>query len=157
VRRAGRPFPAGGHPITAQLVTTGSSDGQSNLPAFCRVALRVAPQVNIAVWLLMQATYNGRFQAVAGGGYAGAISFGAMASALRNGYATASTDTGHSAITQPGGSFVLNADGTLNWQLIEDFASRSLIELTKKAKALIAAFYGQDATYSYWNGCSTGG
>jgi pimeloyl-ACP methyl ester carboxylesterase len=105
----------------------------------------------------MQATYNGRFQAVAGGGYAGAISFGAMASALRNGYATASTDTGHSAITQPGGSFALNADGTLNWQLIEDFASRSLIELTKKAKALIAAFYGQDATYSYWNGCSTGG
>jgi hypothetical protein len=143
--------------ITAQLVTSGSSDGQSNLPAFCRVALTVAPQVNIAVWLPTQATYEGRFQAVGGGGYAGTISFGAMAGALRNGYATASTDTGHSAFTQPGGSFALNPDGTLNWQLIEDFASRSLIELTKKAKTLIAAFYGQDAEYSYWNGCSTGG
>jgi Tannase and feruloyl esterase len=140
--------------ITAQLVTTGSSDGQSDLPAFCRVALTVAPQVNIAVWLPTQATYNGRFQAVGGGGYAGSISFGAMAGALRNGFATASTDTGHSGFN---GSFALNADGTLNWQLIEDFASRSLIELTKKAKALIAAFYGQDAEYSYWNGCSTGG
>jgi hypothetical protein len=37
---------------------------------------------------------------------------GAMANALRDGYATASTDTFHSAITQPGGSFALNADGT---------------------------------------------
>ena len=50
--------------ITAQLVTSGSSDGQSNLPAFCRVALTVAPQVNIAVGLPTAATYNGRFQAV---------------------------------------------------------------------------------------------
>jgi Tannase and feruloyl esterase len=143
--------------ISAQLVTGGSSDGQSNLPAFCRVALTVAPQVNIAVWLPTPATYNGRFQAVGGGGYAGVISFGAMAGALRDGYATASTDTGHSALTQPGGSFALNPNGTLNWQLIEDFASRSLFELTKKAKTLIAAFYGDPATYSYWNGCSTGG
>jgi hypothetical protein len=80
-----------------------------------------------------------------------------MAGALRNGYATASTDTGHSSSVTPGGSFALNPDGTLNWQLIEDFASRSLIQLTHKAKTLIDAFYGQAAAYSYWNGCSTGG
>jgi pimeloyl-ACP methyl ester carboxylesterase len=143
--------------ITAGLITSGSSDGQSNLPEFCRVALTVSPQVNIAVWLPTQATYNGRFQAVGGGGYAGTISFGAMAGALRTGYATASTDTGHSAFMQPGGSFGLNPNGTLNTQLIEDFASRSLIQLTLKAKALIAAFYGGPPAYSYWNGCSTGG
>jgi hypothetical protein len=139
--------------ITAQLLTTGSAAGQTNLPEFCRVQLTVAPQINIEVWLPTQ-TYNGRFEAVGGGGYAGTISFGAMAGALRSGYATASTDTGH---TTPGGSFALNGDGTLNWQLIEDFASRSLFELTKKAKTLISTLYGQPATYSYWNGCSTGG
>jgi pimeloyl-ACP methyl ester carboxylesterase len=142
--------------ISAQLVTNGSAAGQSNLPEFCRVALTVAPQINVEVWLPTD-TYNGRFQAVGGGGYAGVISFGAMAGALRNGYATASTDTGHSAFETPGGSFALNPDGTLNWQLIEDFASRSLIELTKKSQQLIDAFYGQDPAYSYWNGCSTGG
>lgn len=38
--------------------------------------------------------------------------FFAMARALREGYATASTDTGHSAAETPGGSFALNDDGT---------------------------------------------
>jgi pimeloyl-ACP methyl ester carboxylesterase len=142
--------------ISATLVTTGSSDGQTNLPEFCRVALTVSPRINIAVWL-PTTTYNDRFQAVGGGGYAGSISYGAMAGALRGGYATASTDTGHSAFTMPGGSFALNADGTLNWQLIEDFASRSLFELTRKAKKLVDVFYGSPESYSYWNGCSTGG
>jgi pimeloyl-ACP methyl ester carboxylesterase len=143
--------------ITAELDTDGTAAGQTNLPAFCRVALTVQPQVNIEVWLPTEATYNERFQAVGGGGYAGSISFGAMGGALRSGYATASTDTGHSASVTPGGSFALNPNGTLDWQLIEDFASRSLIELTNKAKALIGAYYGQDSAYSYWNGCSTGG
>lgn len=142
--------------ITAELDTDGTAAGQSSLPAFCRVALTVAPQVKIEVWLPTQATYNSRFQAVGGGVYAGVISYSAMGGALRSGYATASTDTGHS--TSPlSGAFALNPDGTLNWGLIEDFASRSLFELTKKAKTLIDAFYGQPAAYSYWNGCSTGG
>ena len=41
--------------------------------------------------------WNGRFQAVGGGGLAGTISYSAMARALQGGYATASTDTGHVA------------------------------------------------------------
>src|SRR5262245_54262517 len=43
----------------------------NNLPAFCRVSLVVKPQINIEVWLPM--SWNERFQAVGGGGYAGAI------------------------------------------------------------------------------------
>jgi hypothetical protein len=126
-----------------------------NLPAFCRVALTVAPQINIEVWLPTD-THNGRFQAVGGGGYAGSISYDAMAAALRSGYATASTDTGHAG-SFLSGAFALNPDDTLNWRLIKDFASRSLFELTKKAQTLIKTFYGHKPPYSYWNGCSTGG
>jgi hypothetical protein len=76
---------------------------------------------------------------------------------MRNGYASASTDTGHSGSAQPGGSFALNADGTLNTQLIEDFAFRSLQEMTTQSQDLIRSFYGERPKYSYWNGCSTGG
>jgi hypothetical protein len=105
------------------------------------------------VWL-PTGTYNSRFQAVGGGGYAGNLSYAAMAGALRAGYATASTDTGH---VGGRGTFALNPDSTLNNQLIEDFASRSVLQLTLKAQTLIAAFYGANPQYSYWNGCSLGG
>ena len=142
--------------VTAELVQSGSDvAGQMALPEFCRVALTVSQAINIEVWLPTE-TYNGRFQAVGNGGYAGNISYRAMATALRGGYATSSTDTGHVG-TSLDGTFALNPDGTLNDQLIEDFASRSVIEMTLKAKELIGAFYGADAEYSYWNGCSTGG
>ena len=70
----------------------------SQLPAFCRVAATLTPSsdsdVKIEVWL-PAAGWNGKFQAVGNGGWAGTISYGALASALQEGYATASTDTGH--------------------------------------------------------------
>jgi len=141
--------------ISAELETSGSVGGQGGLPEFCRVAVTVDPAINIELWLPTE-QYNNRFQAVGGGGYAGDIDFGAMAGALRAGYATASTDTGHVGHGLDG-SFALTADGTLDMPLIEDFASRSLVELTEKSRSLIDAFYGEAAEYAYWNGCSTGG
>ncbi|HEX6840618.1 MAG TPA: tannase/feruloyl esterase family alpha/beta hydrolase [Stellaceae bacterium] len=142
--------------------------------AFCRVQLTVAPQINIEVWLPPAANWNHRFQAEGGGGYAGTISYSALAAAVTGDavtgqYATASTDTGHPASgtangqggangAQGGGGFALNpANDTLNEGLIVDFASRSLHETTLKAKALIKAYYGEPQKYAYWNGCSTGG
>src|SRR5215470_8175104 len=126
----------------------------TNLPAFCRVALTVAPQVRIEVWMPKE-TWNRRYRGEGGGGYAGSISYGGLATGIRAGYATASTDTGHPA--SAGGTFALNPDGTLNNQLILDFAERSLHEMVRKAKNLITIYYGSPARHSYWNGCSTGG
>src|SRR5205809_4663659 len=141
---------------TGEFAAPGGGRGPrlSDLPAFCRVALTVAPQIHIEVWLPKD-TWNGNYRGEGGGGYAGSVSYGGLAEGVRGGYATASTDTGHPA--SAGGSFALNPDGTLNTQLIGDFAERSLHELATKAKAVIAAFYGYAPKHSYWNGCSTGG
>lgn len=142
--------------------------------AFCRVQITVAPAINIEVWLPPAANWNHRFQAEGGGGYAGSISYSALAMAVTGDaetgqFAAASTDTGHPAAgtangqggangAQAGGGFALNpANDTLNEGLITDFASRSLHEMTIKAKAVIKAYYGQSQKYAYWNGCSTGG
>src|SRR5882672_6992570 len=38
-----------------------------------------------------------------------------------------------------------------------DYAYRSEHEMTVKAKAIIAAYYGEGPKLSYWNGCSAGG
>jgi hypothetical protein len=142
---AGDYTPAGSSPTAPPL---------TNLPAFCRVALTVSPEIHIEIWLPKD-SWNGRYRGEGGGGYAGSISYAGLAAGLRAGYATASTDTGHPA--SDGGRFALNPDKTLNMPLIVDFAERSLHELAVKSKAIVTAYYGNAPSYSYWNGCSTGG
>jgi feruloyl esterase len=73
-----------------------------------------------------------------------------MATALGAGYATASTDTGHT-----GGNPATFIPG--HPEKVIDFAYRAVHEMTVAAKAVIAARYGNGPKYSYWNGCSTGG
>jgi len=124
----------------------------SELPPFCRVAATLTPSsdsdIKIEVWM-PSSGWNGKFQAVGNGGWAGVISYGAMAAALRRGYATASTDTGHVGGT---GSFVPGHP-----EKLVDYGYRSVHEMTVQGKAIIAAFYGNGPRLSYWNGCSTGG
>ncbi len=72
-----------------------------------------------------------------------------MEEALKEGYATSSTDTGHEGASA---SFALGHP-----EKLIDYAYRSEHEMTVKAKAIIAAFYGREPKYSYWNGCSAGG
>ena len=114
----------------------------------CRVIGVVKPQVNFEVWM-PASNWNGKFQGVGGGGFAGVISYGAMMTALRRGYATASTDTGHNT---PGGSWALGHP-----ELIVDFAYRAIHEMTVKSKEIVKTFYGNAPARSYFVGCSTGG
>src|SRR5687768_14249998 len=74
----------------------GQRGGQQQQPAglavpdFCRVAavLRPTPDSEIEIEVWMPANWNGKFQFVGGGGWAGVISYPAMAAALQEGYAT---------------------------------------------------------------------
>ncbi len=124
----------------------------SPLPAFCRVTATLAPSadsdIKIEVWL-PESNWNGKFEAVGNGGWAGTITYPALATALARGYATASTDTGHAT---PGGAFALGHP-----EKLVDFGYRAVHEMTIQAKSLIATYYGNQAKRAYWNGCSTGG
>jgi len=120
------------------------------VPALCRVAGTVAPAIKFEVWLPEGAGWNGRFQAVGGGGLAGIISYPAMAEAVNAGYASASTDTGHEA------SDTAN-NWTLDRQRLVDYGYRAIHEMTLKSKSVIDAHYGKAPEFSYFNGCSTGG
>jgi feruloyl esterase len=125
----------------------------NDLPAFCRVHALLAPssdsEIFLELWLPLS-DWNGKFQAVGNGGWAGTINWGALRAALRRGYATAATDTGHM-----GGSSASFALG--HPEKLADFAYRAVHEMTITSKAIIANFYGSGPRYSYWNGCSTGG
>ncbi len=122
------------------------------LPAFCRVAATLQPSadsaIQIEVWMPASG-WNGKLQSVGNGAWAGAISYPAMATALAAGYATTSTDTGH---TGNNATFVVGHP-----EKLVDFAYRSVHEMTVAAKAIAASFYGNGPARSYFNGCSTGG
>src|SRR2546426_8248787 len=107
----------------------------AKLPSFCRIAATLKPtsdsDIKVEVWLPTNG-WNGKFQAVGNGGWAGTISYPAMAEAVRAGYASASTDTGH-----VGGRRTFALDHP---EKLIDFAWRSEHEMTVKAKAVIQAF-----------------
>jgi len=137
-------------PPPSQPVPGPLAGGPLRVPSFCRVQLTVAPQIRVEVW--MPATgWNGKFEGVGGGGYAGIISYPAMAAALRAGYATASTDTGHAGGVADG-RFALGHP-----ELVIDFGYRAIHEMTVKGKQIVEAFYGTAPREAYFVGCSTGG
>lgn len=127
---------------------------QASIPAHCRVQLELKPTsdslINMELWLPTQ-TWNGKFMGVGNGGFAGSIQglTTDMPQALRRGYATAGTDTGHQ---EQGGNWAIGHP-----EKMIDFAYRSTHEMTVKAKQIIKAFYDRNAQYSYFKGCSTGG
>src|SRR5690242_10243438 len=106
-------------------------------PPACRLALTLRPSsdsdIKVEVWLPVNG-WNGKYQAVGNGGWSGSINTRAMTAALRRGYATSSTDTGHSGSSA---SFALGHP-----EKLIDYAYRSEHEMTVVAKKLIAAFYG---------------
>src|ERR1700679_3899530 len=69
-----------------------------DLPAFCRVEATLKPSsdsdIKVEVWLPASG-WNRKYQAVGNGAWAGSIVYSDLAKALRQGYATSSTDTGH--------------------------------------------------------------
>jgi feruloyl esterase len=122
-----------------------------SLPAFCRVAMTLAPSadsdINVELWI--PTNWNGKFQAVGNGAFNGSIGYPAMANALARGYATSSTDTGH---TGGGASWALGHP-----EKVVDFGWRAVHEMTLASKKVIASQTGRAPAFSYWNGCSAGG
>ncbi len=128
--------------------------GSVDLPAFCRVAGVIEPttdsEIKFEVWLPV-AAWNGNFQQVGNGGFAGSIVYPALGRALQDGYASASTDDGHAGVG-------IDASWALGHpEKLIDFGYRAVHETAGKAKAIVQAFYGTAPRRSYFNGCSDGG
>ena len=105
-------------------------------PGICRVtAITTHPPAGdkVRIWVgIPMANWNGRFLGIGGGGFAGGSAAG-IRQPVALGYASGSTDTGHEGGS---GSFALDANGRLNWQLIRDNAHVGIHEMTVTGKAL---------------------
>ncbi len=125
-----------------------------DLPGFCRVTAVLKPStdsdIKIEIWMPASG-WNGKYEGVGNGGFAGSIVYLGLASAVARGYATAGTDTGHT------GSATDSSWALGHPEKVVDFGYRAIHDMTTKAKAIIQAFYGNAPKHSYFASCSNGG
>lgn len=124
------------------------------LPAFCRIVAHDKPSTDsdivIEVWVPL-AGWNGKFQGVGNGGFAGQIDYVGLGEAVGKGYAAAATDTGHT------GSPIDAAWALGHPEKVVDFGFRGIHEMTAVAKLVTRQFYGRSPSHSYFASCSDGG
>lgn len=124
------------------------------VPAICRVTATIEPttdsHIRFEVWMPSKG-WNGRFDGIGNVAFGGFLMYGSLVSAVRAGFAVASTDTGHVA---PGND--------ASWAVghpekVKDFGYRSVHLMTEVSKEIVRDFYGHPPDRSYFIGCSTGG
>jgi feruloyl esterase len=137
-----------------------------NTISFCEIYTSIAYGTGnntliAATWLPDRLQYNDRFMAVGNGGMAGTIDYPGMMTQLNSGmgFVVAGGDAGHRASDNNGG----NGEAGVylpylhDREQVEAWIHDAISLFTPAAKALTAAYYGKDANYSFYNGCSTGG
>jgi feruloyl esterase len=121
-------------------------EAKLDAPAFCRVQGEAQPtadsQIGFEVWL-PEKDWNGRYYQLGSGGFSGSIHQPSLAAELRRGNAGADSFDATWALNHP--------------EKIVDYGYRSIRETSHAAKALVRAYYGKPARYSYFTGCSNGG
>ncbi|TGO45435.1 hypothetical protein BOTNAR_0668g00010 [Botryotinia narcissicola] len=130
--------------------------------SFCNVSIAYThpglnDTVNVQVYL-PSTKWNGRMQAIGGGGWQAGLSYVAlpgMAAAMGEGYVSLSTDAGLG--TSDSATWGLLSPGNPNRNLLQNLASTSLNDLAIIGKDVTKKYYGTQPLYSYWNGCSQGG
>jgi feruloyl esterase len=141
--------------VSAGTFTPPTGKPLPDLPAFCRVTAVVKPSADsdilVEIWM-PQADWNQRLEGTGNGGFAGKISYGALAEGLRRGYAVANTDLGMA--TPAGATAAIFFNRPERWV---DWGYRATHEMTLVAKQIVRAYYERDATRAYFVGCSTGG
>lgn len=113
--------------------------------------------ITVETWLPQR--WNKRLQATGGGGWnAGrfVLSEFFMSGAIGEGYAATSTDAGLGESSSPN-SWALESPGNVDLYDVQNLGYVSLNDQAVIGKSLVQSFYKQNASYSYWSGCSQGG
>jgi feruloyl esterase len=157
-------------PEALSLTRPGGPRTEVTLPPHCEVFGVLHERVGanaqsyaIKFHLRLPVNWNQRFFFQGGGGTNGDIgnALGSLGEgvtpALLQGYAVVSQDAGHDNKTNTdpmrGGVTAFGFD----LQARADYGHASLQPVSKAAKAIIAAYYGESSRFSYFAGCSKGG
>ena len=131
--------------ISAQVAKT-----REDRVSYCYVRGILPPAIGFHIQLPLPENWNGRFLNWGDGGPDGDLDFADHR--VAEGYAVANSNTGHDNGAEPGWSFAFD-----NRQAEIDFGYRAVHLTVNAGKRVVEAYYGQSPTYSYHEGCSTGG
>ncbi|KAH8902614.1 tannase and feruloyl esterase [Coniochaeta sp. PMI_546] len=135
---------------------------------FCNLTVEVthtgvADLEIISIWLPSIDKWNGRFLALGGGGLATTDGPSFSIDPTSQGYATGYTEGGltlNGTINPQIGAWVLANNtnhGEYNLELLKNFVSRAIHDLSLVGRAAVRAYYGNVPSRSYYSGCSAGG
>ncbi len=133
--------------ITEAVAVAASETGNVRAP-HCRVSGVIDREIRFTE--LLPDRWNERLFAGGGGGFVGSVENMAISS-VNFGYATVGTDTGHEADGMDARWALGNRERQINYGYL------AIHRTSEIAKAVVKAYYGVDAKYSYFYGCSNGG
>jgi feruloyl esterase len=143
------------HVTITEARTVAATEAPAKLPAHCRVlgASHPTPDSDIRFVVVVPTgtAWNGRYQQVGSGGFAGFLPDEDLREGLAAGYAVAGTDDGHDAPANDARWAVGHPEKVV------DYAYRALKETSEAARAILRAFTGRAPAHSYFTGCSDGG
>ncbi|GKZ73371.1 hypothetical protein AnigIFM60653_002008 [Aspergillus niger] len=154
------------HNFSAVSLAPGSNEGGLYTINFCNITVTHThpgwnDTVHTQVWLPLE-RWNGRFQALGGGGYSVDLGSTYLTYAVAMGFASASTDGGLPSRNGKGSmptdlSWALSGEKNVNWQLLENYASKATNDMAIIGQQITKTYYQKAANYSYFTGCSGGG
>ena len=121
----------------------------------CRIVAMIPPAITFSV--VLPDAWNGRVLMTGNGGYAGTSPLAPSRvrrsdGVAARGFVAVYTDTGHDRAVEPLATFALG-----DRQREVDYSFRAVHLSVVAAKEMAAAYYGKPPSYTYWQGCSTGG
>lgn len=127
------------------------------LTDFCQITGLIEPSIHFEARFPVS-NWNGNYFQAGCGGFCGLVlperetHSNSINHALRMGYASITTDSGHS------GDHIGDASWALDNPLAEQVYARDILPVTHTAgHELIKAIYGKKPAFSYFSGCSNGG
>ncbi|MDB6082319.1 MAG: Tannase/feruloyl esterase family alpha/beta hydrolase [Gammaproteobacteria bacterium] len=144
---------------SAQMIPAGTAPAGDAIPPvkidYCRIQATARPtadsEIRFELWI-PSAGWNGKFEQVGNGGFAGAIPYRPMAQVVSLGYAVAGTDDGHRSDDMTDASWALNHP-----EKIKDYGWRAIAETTIASKRFVRDLKSRAPAHSYFAGCSDGG
>ncbi|KAF7621102.1 hypothetical protein AFLA_011416 [Aspergillus flavus NRRL3357] len=154
------------HNFSAVSLGPGTNEGGRYTISFCNITVTHThagwnDTIHTQVWLPLE-EWNGRFQALGGGGYATGFGETYLTYAVASGFASASTYGGlpvtNGKDSMPTDlSWALSSENSVNWFLLEDYASKATSDMAVIGQQVTQSYYKKPANYSYFAGCSGGG